>query len=134
MSANLRLILAIITSLLDEAIIIAVILWVLPQFGIKLSLVWIVVIAVGFVIFAVVAFRMGTRALGRKPLIGLTSMIGMQGTVISPLNPEGFVKIKGELWRARAESGEIDSGAEVTVVGQEKLKLIVRKSVAGDNK
>ena len=134
MSANLRLILAIITSLLDEAIIIAVILWVLPQFGIKLSPVWLVVIAVGFVIFAVVAFRMGTRALGRKPLIGLTSMIGMQGNVTSPLTPEGFVKIKGELWRARAESGEIDSGAEVVVVGQEKLKLTVRKSVAGDNK
>ncbi len=131
MSTRLRLILAVITSLLDEAIIIAVILWVLPMFGIRLPLVWLIVIIIGFVIFAVTTFILGTHALSMKPVTGFTSMIGSTGKACNILDPEGFVKIKGELWHSSAESGEIDEGSDVIVVGQKRLKLIVRRGTAG---
>lgn len=134
MKTNLRLIVAVVTSLLDEALIVALIIWVLPQIGVSLPLPWLVAIVVGFGVFAAVTYRLGTRALAKKPLIGLSSMIDTTGKVACPLTPAGFVKIKGELWYARAENGEIDSGEEVVVVGQEKLKLIVRKKVLREKK
>ena len=69
----------------------------------------------------------------RKPLDGLPDMVGSQGEVVSPLAPEGLVRIKGELWQAESASGRMDTGGEVTVVGQDGLKLIVRKRSTTDD-
>jgi membrane-bound serine protease (ClpP class) len=55
-------------------------------------------------------------------------MVGSQGKVVSPLDPQGVVRIKGELWKATSAAGRIDTGEEVTVVRQEGLKLIVRQA------
>jgi len=55
-------------------------------------------------------------------------MIGCCGEVVRPLAPEGMVKINGELWVARATSGEISKGKEVVVIGQQRLKLIVSEN------
>jgi membrane-bound ClpP family serine protease len=120
---NSRLIVAIITSLIDEIIIIGVILWVLPRFDIRIPLWGLVLIVIAFVIYAVGAFIIGSRTLNKKPLPGLTSMIGSEGCAATPLAPKGFVRIKGELWEARAESSSIGSGIDITVISQEGLKL-----------
>jgi membrane-bound serine protease (ClpP class) len=69
----------------------------------------------------------------RKDIAGLSNMIGTEGEVVSPLAPEGLVRIKGELWVAKSAAGEIKPGGEVIVVGQERLKLVVRESCATDN-
>ncbi len=63
---------------------------------------------------------------------GLTAMIGSEGKVVSPIVPEGMVRIKGELWQAKLASGRMDTGEKVIVVGQDRLKLIVRKRSPGD--
>lgn len=123
-----RLILAFITSLLDEAIIVAILLWGLPRLGINIPLPGLIVIMLAFAVYAVVSFRFGSRILSRKPVEGLSSMVGTEGKVVISLAPEGSVTIHGELWNARAESGAIESGEAVTVVGQDGLKLIVRKA------
>jgi len=34
---------------------------------------------------------------------GTDELVGAKGVAQEPLNPEGYVKIKGELWKARAE-------------------------------
>jgi len=65
-------------------------------------------------------------------VMGLPAMVGSRGKVVSPLSPEGMVKIKGELWKAASEGGVLDIGDEITVVGQDGLRLIVRKNTAGD--
>jgi membrane-bound ClpP family serine protease len=124
---NTRLILAVITSLLDEAIIIAVILWVLPRVGIHLPLWGTVLIACGFVVYAVTVFQLGTRILKRQPVPGLTDMSGMEGRTTELLNPEGMVRIGGELWKARAVNSAIEANKDIIVVAQEGLKLLVRK-------
>ena len=59
--------------------------------------------------------------------MGLPTMVGSKGKVASPLAPEGLVMIKSELWGARSAEGDIDAGEEVTVVGQDGLKLVVHK-------
>lgn len=124
---NTRLILAVISSLLDEALIIAVILWVLPRAGINLPLWGIILIASGFIVYAVTVFQLGTRILKRKPVPGLTDMSGMEGRTVELLNPEGMVRIDGELWKARAADSAIEANKEIIVVAQEGLKLVVRQ-------
>lgn len=54
-------------------------------------------------------------------------MTGSHGKVILPINPEGMVKIKGELWSAKSDGEHIDKDEDIIVIGQDNLKLIVRK-------
>jgi membrane-bound ClpP family serine protease len=131
---NARLIMAIFTNLVYEAIIVAVIIWGLPRWGIHMPLYGLILICVAFAVYGVVSFLIGNRTLRRKPLPGLTSMVGIEGQVVSRLAPEGFVRIGGELWNARAENGSIDVGADVIVVRQSGLKVVVRRKQADNSR
>ena len=113
--------------MLEEAALVAVVLWGLPQLGIHIPLPALIALMVAWAAFAVITYRLGSRALRRKPVIDLLPMVGNKGKVVSRLDPEGLVRIKGELWKAKSAGGRMDTGEEVTVVGQEGLKLIVRK-------
>jgi membrane-bound ClpP family serine protease len=124
---NTRLIIAIVTSLIDEVIIIAVVLWVLPRFDIHVPLWALVLLIIGFVIYAVGSYVIGARILNKKPLAGLTNMVDIEGSVTTSLAPRGFVKIKGELWKARAESGTLIPGTNIIVISQKGLELVVRR-------
>jgi len=120
-----RLILAIVSTLLEEAAIVAIVLWALPEVDIEIPLPFLVVIMAAWLAYSVFTFRMGTRALKRKQIPGLPHMIGSKGEIVAALAPEGMVRIKGELWVAKSASGEMVSGGEVVVVGQDGLKLVV---------
>jgi len=119
--------LAIVSTLLEEAALAVVVLWGLPQLGIHIPLAGLIALMVAWGAYAVISYRIGSRALGKKPEIGLPDMVGSKGKVVSPLDPEGLVKIKGELWIAKSAGGRIDTGDEVTVAEQDGLKLVVRK-------
>jgi membrane-bound ClpP family serine protease len=120
-----RLILAVLSNSLIEAIIVAVVLWGLPRLGINIPLYGLILICVAFLIYAVVSFNIGSRTLRKKPLPGFTTMVGVEGQVVSRLAPEGLVRIKGELWNARSENGPMDVGTDVIVVSQSGLKVVV---------
>jgi len=122
-----RLILAVISTILEETAIAVIVLVGLPELGIKVPLGVLIALMVVWGAFSVFTYRVGSRALMKKPVVGLPNMIGSLGKVASPLDPNGFVRIKGELWEAKSVGEEIDTGEEVTVVGQDGLKLIVRK-------
>ena len=89
----------------------------------------IIVVMVAYAIFAVVDFLFVTRVLKRQSVVGLPTMIGSKGKVASPLDPEGLVMIKSELWQAESSEGHIGKGEEVTVEEQDGLKLVVRRSI-----
>jgi membrane-bound serine protease (ClpP class) len=55
----------------------------------------------------------------------LTTMIGARGRAVSVLNPDGMVRIKGELWQATASAAPINPGEEITVVEQDGFTLTV---------
>ena len=124
---TIRLILAIVSTLLEEAALAVVVLWGLPQLGIHIPLAGLIALMVAWGAYAVISYRIGSRALGKKPEVGLPHMVGSKGKVVSPLEPEGLIRIKGELWIAKSAGGRIDIGEEVTVAGQDGLKLVVRK-------
>ena len=124
---SVRLIVAILSTLLEEAALAAIVLWGLPQLGIHLPLAVLIILMAVLAAYAVITYRLGSQALRRKPAAGLSDMVGSQGRVVSPLDPEGLVRIKGELWKSKSVGRRIEVGEEVTVVGQEGLKLIVRR-------
>jgi len=130
-----RLIIAIVSTTLEEAALAAGVLWGLPKLGIQINLpiiAGLIALMAAWCAYTVITYRMGSRALRRKPIPGLLDMAGSEGEVVSPLVLEGLVRIKGELWIAKSAGGKIDTGEEVTVVGQEGLKLIVRERSPGD--
>jgi membrane-bound ClpP family serine protease len=122
-----RLIVAIVTTLAEEAALVAIVLWGLPQVGVNLHVGVLIALMAALAAFAIITYRLGSRALKKKPVVGLTDMVGARGRAVSDLAPEGTIRIKGELWESRAEGRKISAGTKVTVVGQEGLKLIVRR-------
>ena len=129
-----RLILAIFSTLMEEAALAVIVLLGLPHLGIHIPLAGLIVLMAAWGAFSVITYRMGSRALRRKPVVGLPDMLDSKGKVVSPLDPEGTIRIKGELWDAASAEGSINTGEEVIVVGQVGLKLVVRKSGTGDLK
>ena len=123
-----RLILAIISTILEETAIVVIVLWGLPKIGFQIPLWGLIVLMVAWFAYSVTTYRLGSRALRRKQVVGLPDMVGSKGKVVSPLAPEGLVRIKGELWVAKSASGEMEPGGEVMVVEQDRLKLIVHAS------
>jgi len=128
-----RLVLAIISTLIEEAAIVAIVRWGLPQINIHIPLWGLIVVMAVWLTYSVTIYRKGSQALRQKQMVGLPDMIGTKGKVVSPLAPEGLVKIKGELWIARLASGEMESGGEIIVVEQDRLKLVVRAKSATDD-
>ena len=127
-----RLIIAIVSTVLEEAALAAGVLWGLPRLDIHIPLWVLIIVMLAWGAYTVITYRMGSRALLKKPVDGLTDMVGSKAKVVSPLAPEGVIKIKGELWVAKSAGHRIDAGEEVVVVGQDGLKLAVRKSSPSD--
>ncbi|MFB0559134.1 MAG: NfeD family protein [Dehalococcoidales bacterium] len=129
-----RLAVAIFSTLMEEAAIAVIVLLGLPRVGIQIPLTGLIVLMVAWGGFSVFIYQMGSRALRRKPVVGLPDMVSSTGKVVIPLAPDGVIRIKGELWDATSVAGNINTGEQVTVVGQEGLKLIVHKGDTGDLK
>jgi membrane-bound serine protease (ClpP class) len=68
----------------------------------------------------------GVLAQRRRPR-PLTTMVGLSGVAKDDLSPEGWVLVKGEYWRARAEGEPVRQGERVRVVAQERSRLTVRR-------
>jgi membrane-bound serine protease (ClpP class) len=84
----------------------------------------IVILTTAFFIFAI---GFGIKAQSRKPTTGIEGIIGEVGETISSLDPEGQIKVHGELWNAESLEGDIGKGIKVKVEGVSNLKLMVRK-------
>lgn len=126
-----RLVLAIVSMAAEQVIIWALWRWVPPQFGVRLPVSVLIGVMVGWAVFGTWLFLFTTSILKKQVPAGSLSMVGVVGEAATRLAPEGMVKIKGELWKARSTGGEIASGEDIEVVGQERLKLLVRP--AGDS-
>lgn len=59
--------------------------------------------------------------------LGIQNMIGASAVARSDLNPDGFVFIKGERWKAVAEDAPIATGEPVKVTSVKGLTLTVRR-------
>ena len=75
---------------------------------------------------AMVRTRFGTPTIGRQ------SMVGLEGTAVSAVDPDGTVRIRGALWRARTNRATpILEGDVVRVVEIDGLLLEVEPEEGG---
>ena len=78
------------------------------------------------VLFFLFAITFGIKAQLKQPTTGQEGIINEIGESISNLNPEGQVRVHGEIWRAESLEGEIKAGSKVIVTAISNLKLKVK--------
>ena len=126
-----RLVVAIVSTAAEEVLIWSIWRWLLPEFEIKLPVAALIGIMIGWAVFSIGLFIFTSHTLKRQVPVGLPSMVGATGKAAGKLAPAGMVKIRGELWGASSTEGDIDNGESIMVIGEDGLKLLVRK--AGDS-
>ncbi|MEO6546689.1 MAG: nodulation protein NfeD [Ferruginibacter sp.] len=72
----------------------------------------------------------GLKAQKRQAVTGLEAMKGRLGIVLESLEPDGRVRVQGEIWQASSTSGNINKGEAIRVNAIQKLKLFVEKVTA----
>ncbi|HET6616047.1 MAG TPA: nodulation protein NfeD, partial [Dehalococcoidia bacterium] len=83
-----------------------------------------VVFAAFFLMVVMAVIRMR-----RMPVsMGIEAMIGQRATARSYLNPDGFVFIRGERWKAIAQDAPISEGTPVEVISVKGLTLTVKRA------
>ena len=83
-----------------------------------------VVLTVSFFFFAI---GLGIKAQRRKPATGQEGLLNEIGETISDFEPDGMVKIHGEIWKAESLEGPIPKGSKIIVAGISELKLQIKK-------
>jgi membrane protein implicated in regulation of membrane protease activity len=120
-----RLLTAIISIIIEEGILVSVVLFGMPRIGVRLPLFVLIILAVIWAVVSVVLYRAGTRALDMKIAVGAETLAGSRGRVVVALEPEGMVRLGGELWRARCDERRVEKGEEIIVQRAVGTLLIV---------
>jgi membrane-bound serine protease (ClpP class) len=83
-------------------------------------------VILAFAAFAIALVRLVLQAQRRRALTGAEGLVGLRGEAATELEPEGWVSVQGELWRARSDE-PVRRGETVEVVSSKGLRLRVRK-------
>jgi len=115
-------VLTITTTLLEEAALVAVVLWLLPRVAINIPLWGLIIMMIALGVYNSINYRLSKKALVKKPMI--SPDIGSRGRTTTPISPKGYVRVNGELWQA-SSSSTIDAGEEIAIVGMEGMTLLI---------
>jgi membrane-bound serine protease (ClpP class) len=74
--------------------------------------------------FFLLALAMLLRSRRRAVVTGSEALLGMQGEIVSWQQQQGRVRVKGEIWRARAAT-PLHPGIRVKVIDRDGLVLVV---------
>jgi len=108
--------------------------WVLAVLVLLVLIIWInlpIGIAVGlfvlWVVKDVLLYPLLRIAYQSGPKTVVEQLVGLKGVAREHLNPDGYVYVRGELWRAEAENGKhpIEAGSTVQVLAAKGMTLIV---------
>jgi len=119
---------SLVRTLFDEAALAALVLWLLPRFGISIPVWLVVVFMVAWAVYSYLTSRLVEKVIGRAVAVGAEALVGVKCTATTPLFPNGNVRVGTELWRAHSIAGDIETGAEAVIVGINKLTLLVKLS------
>ena len=125
MSRKAYFIFNLVTGLLKGAGLLSIVLWLLPRWEINIPVWGLIAIFVAFLTYEIVTFRIGRRALDKKPVIWPEAMAGRCGKATTPLAPEGYVRVGDELWRAMSTGPNIGEGDDIVVMEVKRLTLFV---------
>jgi membrane protein implicated in regulation of membrane protease activity len=123
---------SIITTLLEEIALAAIVLWLLPVFGIVIPTWGLALMMIAWGTYSYISYRLCKKALDRKVTSPGEAMVGCLGKAKTCLDPNGIVQVSGELWKATTDS-IIESGEDVIVQGIEGLTLFVTPRERGSH-
>jgi len=98
-----------------------------PMEVVSISLSVIIPVVLFTAAFFAFAFGMAIRAHRKRPTTGIEGMIGERGVALSRLDPDGQVRVRGEIWTAKSSGEAIETGSEVEVTGVFHLRLRVQR-------
>jgi len=109
------------------AAIAALLLWVLPAFGINVPPWLTAAVLACFAVFSYIMYRVGHPTVLYPSVTDPDALVGNTGMVETVL-PEVLIRVQGELWKAYCPGSEMKVGDEVTVtaVDVNDLSLTVR--------
>jgi membrane-bound serine protease (ClpP class) len=128
--SSLKAWLIVMVSLLDDAVVLALVFLGLWLFHVKITWTIILIIGLAMIFFVFLMHKAVIPSLRRKKVTGAEGMIGMAGRVTESCRPKGTIKVKDEYWRARSVEGNIGAGEDVEIVGINGLSLEVRRKVS----
>ncbi|MFZ3106882.1 MAG: nodulation protein NfeD [Candidatus Hydromicrobium sp.] len=77
--------------------------------------------------FLIIVIRAVYKVHRQKPVTGEAGITGETAVVCQDLNPQGLVKVYGEIWKAVSEDGKkIKKGQEVKIISLKNLTLMVK--------
>jgi membrane-bound serine protease (ClpP class) len=97
-----------------------------PQPELRMSLAKLLPAILLMAVFTIAVVRSVIAAQRRRATTGAEGLVGRAGVAETAIDPEGWVVVQGERWRARSDA-QVASGQPVEVVGLEGLRLRVRK-------
>ena len=128
MSKKAYIIFNIVTGLLKGTVLLSIVLWLLPLWGINIPIWGLILIVVAFLTYEIITFRLGKRALEKRPAIWSEAIAGCRGKATTPLTPDGYVQVNGELWHAFSNNTSIKEGDDIVVLELDRLILRVALS------
>ncbi len=88
----------------------------------------IILLGAGSALFFAFIVSKALTARMRPARTGIESLVGRKAEVRQALEPEGFIFVEGELWRARLDAGTAAVGDQVTITGNEGSTLLVAQA------
>ncbi|MDQ3646520.1 MAG: hypothetical protein M3345_06230 [Actinomycetota bacterium] len=85
---------------------------------------WRGVLIVALALFEAFEIYLWLRWRKRRSVTGAEGIVGHRGTALSDCAPEGQVRVKGQIWRARSEQ-DVAAGEEVVVTDVDGIRLLV---------
>jgi len=67
-----------------------------------------------------------------RAIVGADALVGAVATARDRLDPEGYVRIGHELWRARVRGGAVEKGGAVRLLEVRGLTLVVERTQPGE--
>ena len=112
---------------LDEILAVFILLLLLPHLGIMVPPLYLVAALLGLAVLSYIIYLLVKPVIVRSPMVGAEALIGLKGTALTRLEPEGLIMLEGERWKAQAVGGTIEKNEKVVVVGVEGLTLKVKR-------
>lgn len=110
---------------LEELALAILLLWLLPRFGINIPIWLTIIFMVIWAGYSYLTSVLVVKVMDKATTTGLEALVGVKGITTTLLSPEGYIRIGNELWQACSKNGDIKSGVEVVIVGNERLTLFV---------
>jgi membrane-bound serine protease (ClpP class) len=85
---------------------------------------WHALVILGLVAFEGLEIALFLKLRKMRTIIGAEAMAGATGVALTDCRPNGQVKLKGQVWRARCPQG-VDAGEEIRVTKMEGIFLEV---------